>query len=742
VPHDVPVQTRERGEDILLLARYFLQRASAEQKKNVYAFTPVIFLRGENMKAVFTVFCLVSFFTFFQLNALSKSVPRVFIVMSYEQGNVCGQPQEDGVIEALEKAGFKDGETVKIYHFYMDTKRTYNTPSAIEKRGRMALEEIKRVKPDVVVTIDDNAARTVMLPLIGTDIPVVFSGINKQPEDYNKIKHFMDSRKRPGNNVTGVYEKIHISTSFRVMKSILPGLKKVLCLTDESPTGKAVRRQVEMELEADPPNIDYEVVSVKNFEQLRNIIEWVNNDPGIGAIYSGLTLLKTKDGKTQTAPEIIKYLVNHSKKPEMGVNSVFIKLGLFGGAGVDFRAMGRAAGKKAVRILQGVSASEIPIEDAWGYAIVFNLARAKMLDIQVPPDILGAAREVYNFIPGISRDKESTVFIVQSYGSGVGCGALIENGMMEMLKRSGYMDGKIRFLHFYMETERKYLSREEIEERGKLALQEIYKADPDIVVVLDDNAIEFVMLDLVGTRYPVLFGGMNVSPEYYNKKKLFMKTRQRPGFNVTGVTEEPFYEKTFKLMKYILPEATKVVVLCPASTHFLRLMGMEFEQHLRLHPELYPLQVKAFEYVTTFKRYKELIKQYDKDKEIDIIFSFAPKSLLKEDNTGISLEECIAWILHNQSKPGFTWVADWVRLGFLASVGIDLKATGRQLALKLMQVLNGEKPGEIPISRPVDYYIAVNLARARQLGIKIPVDVLEAAQEVYNSMALYPEFGK
>ena len=303
----------------------------------------------------------------------------------------------------------------------------------------------------------------------------------------------------------------------------------------------------------------------------------------------------------------------------MGVNSVFIKLGLFGGAGVDFRAMGRAAGKKAVRILQGVSASEIPIEDAWGYAIVFNLARAKMLDIQVPPDILGAAREVYNFIPGISRDKESTVFIVQSYGSGIGCGALIENGMMEMLKRSGYMDGKIRFLHFYMETERKYLSREEIEERGKLALQEIYKADPDIVVVLDDNAIEFVMLDLVGTRYPVLFGGMNVSPEYYNKKKLFMKTRQRPDFNVTGVTEEPFYEKTFKLMKYILPKATNVVFLCPASTQFLRLMGMEFEQYLRLHPELYPLHVKAFEYVTTFKRYKELIKQYDQDKEIDII---------------------------------------------------------------------------------------------------------------------------
>jgi ABC-type uncharacterized transport system substrate-binding protein len=204
-------------------------------------------------KGIFIVFCLVNFFTLFQLDAVSKNLPKVFIVMSYEQGNVCGQPQEDGVIEALEKAGFKDGETVKIYHFYMDTKRTYNTPAAIEKRGAMALEEIKRIKPDVVVTIDDNAARTVMLPLIGTDIPVVFSGINKQPEDYNKIKHFMDSRKRPGSNVTGVYEKRHIATAFRIMKSILPSLRKVVCLTDDSTTGKAARRQMETELQSELP---------------------------------------------------------------------------------------------------------------------------------------------------------------------------------------------------------------------------------------------------------------------------------------------------------------------------------------------------------------------------------------------------------------------------------------------------------------------------------------------------------
>ncbi len=35
-----------------------------------------------------------------------------------------------------------------------------------------------------------------MLPLVGTDVPVVFCGMNGQPESYSAPKHIMDSRSR------------------------------------------------------------------------------------------------------------------------------------------------------------------------------------------------------------------------------------------------------------------------------------------------------------------------------------------------------------------------------------------------------------------------------------------------------------------------------------------------------------------------------------------------------------------
>ncbi len=54
----------------------------------------------------------------------------------------------------------------------------------------------------------------------------------------------MDSRRHPGGNVTGVYEKLHLLRSLRVLHDILPSATKVVGLFDESPTGLAVAEQV------------------------------------------------------------------------------------------------------------------------------------------------------------------------------------------------------------------------------------------------------------------------------------------------------------------------------------------------------------------------------------------------------------------------------------------------------------------------------------------------------------------
>jgi ABC-type uncharacterized transport system substrate-binding protein len=339
---------------------------------------------------------IIMMFIFFigETVALSQATPRIFILHSYEQNHVCGQPQHDGVVAMLKTAGFIENQNLELQLYYMDTKRKNNTPELINKQAGIALQKIKRFKPDVLVTLDDNAFREVALKLVDSDISIVFSGLNGQPEMYNRQKPFMVSRENPGHNITGVYEKLHIVDAVRVHSRLFPDFQKLKIITDQSPTGKAVNTQIKLELKNADISVDWEMKVVKDWDEYQAEIFSANNDPKIGAIYPVALLLKDKKGNVYTAPEILKWTIQVSKKPEIAVNYVFTKIGLFGGAAVDFYSMGQQAGQMVVKVLKGKSPGIIPIEEAFRYALTFNLKRARQLNIDIPNEILLAADEV------------------------------------------------------------------------------------------------------------------------------------------------------------------------------------------------------------------------------------------------------------------------------------------------------------------------------------------------------------
>lgn len=332
------------------------------------------------------------------VKALAQPPKKIIIVHSYEENHICGQPQHDGVIQALADAGWIVGKNVELSAYYMDTKRKNNTEALIARQASVALQEIERFDPDVVVTLDDNAFKTVALPLSGKPVNIVFSGMNGQPEDYNRYRRFMQNRSKPGGNITGVYEKLHIREAVQVLAT-MHRIKKTLILYDQSPTGKAIAKQVELELRADqqtdPLPCAIAQKTILSWEMFRRTIDDINNSGEIGAFYLGVLLLRDASGNTYTANEIIDYIVANARKPAIGPNYAFIKLGLYGGASVDFFAMGQQAGKKVTEILAGASAGSLAIEDAQKVALVFNLARSEALGIDIPSDILLAADEVF-----------------------------------------------------------------------------------------------------------------------------------------------------------------------------------------------------------------------------------------------------------------------------------------------------------------------------------------------------------
>lgn len=317
---------------------------------------------------------------------------KVFILHSYELDHVCGKPQSEGVIEALNNSGFS-GQNLEVESYAMDTKRTNTTAASIAAQAEIALQQINAFQPDVLVTLDDNAFYSVVNQLKNQQLPIVFSGLNNLPASKAEA-YWLENRKQPGANVTGVYEKIHFVTAVQVQRNINTNLRKMLVLSDNSPTGKALIKQISEELTQNPLDIEFEYKITDSWEEYQQFITDANASD-INSLYPVALRLIDQQGKTYTGNEILRWTAKHSRKPAIPLNFSFVKLGLFGGAGVDFHAMGYQAGLKAAAILQGEAAGNIPIDDAKRYALVFNLPRARNLGIEIPQDILLAADIVY-----------------------------------------------------------------------------------------------------------------------------------------------------------------------------------------------------------------------------------------------------------------------------------------------------------------------------------------------------------
>ena len=99
--------------------------------------------------------------------------------------------------------------------------------------------------------------------------------------------------------------------------------------------------------------------------------------------------------------------------------------------------------------------------------------------------------------------------------------------------------------------------------------------------------------------------------------------------------------------------------------------------------------------------------------------------------------DIVAWLhpliveLVNKSRlPAMYPWRDYVEAGGLMAYGADLGELGRRMANDVHEILNGAKPGDIPIYRPTKFELVINLKTAKALGLTLPPALLAAADEV------------
>jgi len=252
---------------------------------------------------------------------------------------------------------------------------------------------------------------------------------------------------------------------------------------------------------------------------------------------------------------------------------------------------------------------------------------------------------------------------------------------------------------------------------GDPALYKTYAAElvalsPEVLLAGNTPAVEAlrqqtrtIPIVFVLVSYPVELG--------------FVQGLARPGGNVTGFSayDAPIMGKWVQLLKEIAPGVTRVAVIFnPGAAPFATFFNRTIEA-----------AAPSFGITVT------LAPVHD-DAEIEEVIAI----LAREPGSGlIDLPEAFsvahrdvitaAAIRHGLPLIG---LAELARAGGLMAYAFNTVDVHTQAASYIDRILKGASPADLPVQQPTKYSLIINLKTAKALGLTVPPNMLDLADEV------------
>jgi putative ABC transport system substrate-binding protein len=104
---------------------------------------------------------------------------------------------------------------------------------------------------------------------------------------------------------------------------------------------------------------------------------------------------------------------------------------------------------------------------------------------------------------------------------------------------------------------------------------------------------------------------------------------------------------------------------------------------------------------------------------------------LSHDHTVASAFGVIVKVCNEKKIPLFTGDIYSVPRGAIAAYGLDYYLVGYSAGKKAIEILKGEKPGNIPWELAKEYLLVINEGAAKAQGVIIPPDVLKKADKIF-----------
>jgi putative ABC transport system substrate-binding protein len=190
----------------------------------------------------------------------------------------------------------------------------------------------------------------------------------------------------------------------------------------------------------------------------------------------------------------------------------------------------------------------------------------------------------------------------------------------------------------------------------------------------------------------------------------------RPGGNVTGLASlmPELNTKRLEILKDAVPKLSRV--------GFLR--GPTGVQWKEIRPAAVALKLKLEEIETELDaKNLENAFQTAKQKQVGAIMTFSSRPFFAQRKQIVELA-----VKHR--LPAIYFERGFVDDGGLMSYGTDYEDLYRRAAVYVDKILKGARPADLPVQQATKFEFVINLKAAKQIGLTIPVRVLERANQV------------
>jgi putative tryptophan/tyrosine transport system substrate-binding protein len=193
----------------------------------------------------------------------------------------------------------------------------------------------------------------------------------------------------------------------------------------------------------------------------------------------------------------------------------------------------------------------------------------------------------------------------------------------------------------------------------------------------------------------------------------------RPGGNTTGIANltEDVTPKVVEILRAVVPAARTVAVLFNPGNPSNRLMRDTIRTQAGSKGlEFVPIEMKI-------------------PADLDAAFeALAPRRadalLVINDATILDQRERVVALALRHRLPAFSSFPEFTAAGAVASYGPSRLKLYRRSAYYVRRIVEGAKPGDLPIEQPTQIELSVNLKTARSLGLTIPPSLLLRADQV------------